>query len=129
MFSYNKETIVYRNNVKNNYDDEHDNYDDEHDKYDNYDDRDYTDIFNEILEEIDNQIWTKSKNSLGFSVYIKFQFPLQENIVLAMKKVINIRNPSFLREFPYLKKYAIGIYICSHFMIIKASKNIIDWDY
>jgi hypothetical protein len=108
MSNFNKETMIPDNSS---------------DAFNNiYDDRDHADIFAEVLEEIEHQLWTKSKHSPGFNIEIDFHLPLDEGMVLAMKKVINIGNSSFMNEFPIFKGYAVGIFICADFLRIKASK-------
>lgn len=93
-----------------------------------YDDRHVCDIFTEVIEEIDGQLWAKSRASSNINVTVEFKYSLREEDVIAMRKIINIRNSTFMNEFPILKSFAVGIFISQDFVIIKASKSDLDKD-
>lgn len=93
-----------------------------------YDDRHICDIFDEIVEDIEHQLWSQSRDSINFVIKVEFKYSIREENLTALRNVINIKNSKFMNDFPILRHFAVGIFISQDFIIIKASKLDLDED-
>ena len=112
------------NNNSNNSSDNDDIFDEINDRYLIYDDRDHEIIFQEILDEIDNQIMTKSNDSHWFRIDINKKYALPEIMIGALRSLFDIKK--LQSRYPILKYYVSSFIVHQYGISIRASKNLLE---